>query len=111
LAEPYGYAGGIAGAVVNTTVHDCYNRGSISVSRTGSIWNCAGGISGELVVTTQQGGGLITRCYNTGSVTGSTQSVGSICGQTYDAVTYCCWLNTSPNKVYGNVLSGKWRIK
>lgn len=63
----YGYAGGIAGMTVGTSLYGCKNTGDI----TGKY---AGGIAGQLT----QGQLYIDNCYNTGAVHGTAEA-GGIC--------------------------------
>ena len=63
----YNYVGGVCGYNDGGTITDCYNKGTVSGSRS------VGGVCGY------NNGGTITGCYNTGTVSGNNE-VGGVCG-------------------------------
>lgn len=65
--------GGVCGEMRHSTISNCYNTGSVTCT---SYSGKAGGVSGEIYGTTAK----ITKCFNTGAVSGSGSSVGEICG-------------------------------
>lgn len=79
----YGYAGGIAGMTVTTSLYGCKNTGNI----TGKY---AGGIAGQLT----QGQLYIDNCYNTGTVHGTAEA-GGICAYAEQGdMRYCYNIGT-----------------
>ena len=78
----YYYVGGIVGyANYNTTITNCYNKGSV----TGSS-SYVGGIVGYADSYSN-----ITNCYNTGSVAGSSSYVGGIVGNASSSTITNCY--------------------
>ena len=79
--KAYGYWGGIAGAVVDTELINCVNRGNSTITEA-SGYLYMGGIAG-----TVQSGGMISQCRNLGNLSlplatqPSLYMVGGICGQ------------------------------
>mgnify|MGYP000647993397 CR=1 FL=1 len=72
--DPYSKTGGIAGQADDCQIADCYNTGDLVLP-----WGAGdnnGGIAGLTYNAT-----LITRCYNTGTVTVEGSQAGGICGQ------------------------------
>jgi hypothetical protein len=84
------HSGGLVGVNYHGTIEDSYS--SVSVSGSGYI----GGLAGE-------NSGSITRCYNTGTVTGSGMFVGGLTGANYQALVTSCY-NTG--NVKGNAFVG-----
>lgn len=84
-----GQAGGIAGAPDdNAIITDCLNAGNVSAISSVKVngYNlCAGGIAGDTHYQTQR----IERCYNAGTITGST--VGGIVGTNRGATIDSCY--------------------
>ena len=93
--SPYAYAGGIVGYAYSSSITDCYNSGSITVSATASstyAYAYAGSIVGYAYSST------ITNCYNTGSVTATASSsfvscayAGGIVGYTSGSTINDCY--------------------
>ncbi|MGN0407729.1 MAG: GLUG motif-containing protein, partial [Bacteroides sp.] len=78
--------GGVCGYNFEGTVSNCYNKGSISVSSQSA--QSVGGVCGYMYGAA--GGAKIENCYSTGSVSGTTNYIGSVCGQNvYGTVTNC----------------------
>ena len=84
-----GQAGGIAGAPDdNAIITDCLNTGNVSAIssvKVNGYYLCAGGIAGKTSYQTQR----IERCYNAGTITGST--VGGIVGTNRGATIDSCY--------------------
>ena len=91
FATKYGPAnvGGIAGAPDdNAIITDCLNAGNVSAIssvKVNGYYLCAGGIAGKTSYQTQR----IERCYNAGTITGST--VGGIVGTNSGATVDSCY--------------------
>lgn len=75
------YVGGIAGQVIDSTIADCYNTGTVAGYGAGNTnIECIGGIAGDVT------GGAVEGCYNTGAVSGNSilgrcDGTGGIVGQ------------------------------
>lgn len=89
-----GYAGGIAGSIVakDAVVKGCSNRADISGSYAGGILGCNNKTNAPTV---------ISDCYNTGFITGTTRS-GGIAGQlSKGTISYCYSIGQSTNGICG----------
>ncbi len=82
LVNGYNFVGGVVGWNSGGTVTGCFNTRSVS-STGGSSY--AGGVVGN---NTSEG--IVSRCYNTGAVSG-VNSVGGVVGYNQDSNVSCCY--------------------
>ncbi|MCL2045428.1 MAG: dockerin type I domain-containing protein [Oscillospiraceae bacterium] len=109
------YAGGVCGfAMYNTTISNCYNTGSVSVSlynpHVSSMFVYAGGICGSAGTNV-----ILSNCFNTSTVSASsdgncTAYAGGLCATSFHSIINNCYntgtVSSSATTAYTSAITG-----